>query len=102
MTSPPITPSTVNVDRAFAIITALVQLALGYADYSRRSLKMTREPTAEVFWACRAAKEAMLLAIEAVDDVLDGDSSALEHPELVTAFMAFAGHAYHAKATQYH
>jgi hypothetical protein len=44
----------------------------------------------------------MLLAIEAVDDVLDGDSSALEHPELVTAFMMFAGQAYHAKATQYH
>jgi hypothetical protein len=63
---------------------------------------MTREPTAAVFWACRTAKEALILAIEAVDDVLDGDSSALEHPELVTAFMAFAGHAYHAKATQYH
>jgi hypothetical protein len=67
---------------------------------SRRN-EMTREPTAEVFWACRAAKEAMLLAIEAVDEVLDGDCSALEHPELVT-FMSFAGHAYHAKAIQYH
>jgi hypothetical protein len=66
---------------------------------------MTREPTAAISWACRAAKEAMLLAIEAVDEVLTeigSDDAAIEHPELVVAFMAFAGNAYHAAKTQYH
>ena len=66
---------------------------------------MTREPTAAVSWACRAAKEAMLLAIEEVDDVLTeigSDETAIEHPELISAFMSFAGSAYHAAKTQYH
>jgi hypothetical protein len=66
---------------------------------------MTNEPTAAVSWACRAAKEAMLLAIDEVDDVLTeigSDDAAIEHLELVVAFMAFAGHAYHAAKTQYH
>lgn len=56
-----------------------------------------REPTAAVQWACIEAKAALILAIEAVDDVLHEDEAALEHPELVTAFMMFAGSAYHAK-----
>jgi hypothetical protein len=66
---------------------------------------MTREPTAAVKWSCLAAKEAMLLAIGEVDDVLTeigSDDAAIQHPELITAFMAFAGHAYHAAKTQYH
>jgi hypothetical protein len=66
---------------------------------------MNREPTAAVQWSCLEAKAALLLAIEAVDDVLSEIKSydaAIEHPELVAAFMAFAGHAYHAKGTQYH
>jgi hypothetical protein len=67
--------------------------------------KMTREPTAATQWACIEAKAAMLLAIEEVDDVLaeiGSDDAAIEHPELITAFMSYAGQAYHAKATQYH
>ena len=66
---------------------------------------MKREPTAAVQWACHEAKAALLLAIEAVDDVLSQIKSydaAIEHPELIIAFMSYAGQAYHAKATQYH
>jgi hypothetical protein len=66
---------------------------------------MTREPTAAVKLSCIEAKEAMLLAIGEVDDVLTeigSDDAAIEHPELIAAFMAYAGHVYHAKATQYH
>jgi hypothetical protein len=63
---------------------------------------MKREPTAAVQWACLEAKAALILAIEAVDDILHEDDAALEHPELVVAFMTFAGNAYHATKTQYH
>lgn len=71
----------------------------------RKAENMKREPTAAVQWSCRAAQEALTLAIEAVDDVLTeigSDEAAIEHPELVAAFMAFAGNAYHAAKTQYH
>jgi hypothetical protein len=40
------------------------------------------------------AEAALILAIQAVDDVLDDYGCALEHPELVTAVMMFAGNAY--------
>jgi hypothetical protein len=65
---------------------------------------MTKEPTAATQWACIEAKAALLLAIEAVDDVLSEikqHDDAIEHPELIAAFMSFAGAAYHAKATEY-
>jgi hypothetical protein len=75
------------------------------ADGHSKVETMNREPTAAVQWAAMEAKAALILAIEAVDDVLSEIKSydpAIEHPELVAAFMAFAGHAYHAKATRYH
>jgi len=34
--------------------------------------------------------------------VIFGHDAAIEHPELIAAFMSYAGHVYHAKATQYH
>jgi hypothetical protein len=65
-------------------------------DY-RSVSKMKRAPTAAVQWACIEAKAALILAIEAVDELFPQDEAALEHPELVTAFMMFAGSAYRAK-----
>jgi hypothetical protein len=40
------------------------------------------------------AEAALILAIQVVDNVLDDDNCALDHPELVTAVMMFAGNAY--------
>jgi hypothetical protein len=41
------------------------------------------------------AEAALISAIQVVDDVLDDyQGAALEHPELVTAVMMFAGNAY--------
>jgi hypothetical protein len=44
--------------------------------------------------ACSHAEDALHLAIEAVDNLLHEDGCALEHPELVTAYMSVAGAAY--------
>jgi hypothetical protein len=55
------------------------------------------KPTVALQSACIEAKAALILAIEAVDELFPQDEAALEHPELVTAFMAFAGNAYRAK-----
>jgi hypothetical protein len=58
---------------------------------------MKREPTAETKFACTEAKAALILAIEAVDELYPQDDAGTEHPDLVVAFMAFAGNAYRAK-----
>ena len=44
--------------------------------------------------ACHLAQDALMLAIQSVDDVLDDNDCALDHPELVVAFMTFAAGAY--------
>src|ERR1700689_375610 len=83
---------------------ALRPLARDSAEYPKVET-MTREPTAAVKLSCLEAKAALILAIEAVDDVLSeikNYDAAIEHPELIAAFMSYAGHVYHAKATQYH
>jgi hypothetical protein len=46
--------------------------------------------------ACLQAEAALFLAFEAVDSILDEDQAAVEHPELVVAFMTVAGAAYQA------
>jgi hypothetical protein len=46
--------------------------------------------------ACQLAQDALILAIAAVDSVLDEDSAAVEYPELVVAFLTFAAAAYRA------
>jgi hypothetical protein len=46
--------------------------------------------------ACLQAEAALRLAIEAVDDLFHEDQAAVEHPELVIAFMTVAGAAYQA------
>jgi hypothetical protein len=42
------------------------------------------------------AQDALMLAIQSVDNVLDDNDCALDHPELVVAFMTFAASAYRA------
>ena len=46
--------------------------------------------------ACHLAQDALMLAIQSVDNVLDDNDCALDHPELVVAFMTFAASAYRA------
>lgn len=42
------------------------------------------------------AKTALVLAMQAVDDVLHEDGASLDHPELVVGFLVAAGQAYSA------
>ena len=44
--------------------------------------------------ACFQAEAALALAVQAVDDLLHEDGAALEHLELVVAFMSVAGAVY--------
>jgi len=56
---------------------------------------MRREPNDITKWACQHAEGALMLAREAIDEMYE-IGYADEHPELVTAFLTMAGHAYEA------
>jgi hypothetical protein len=60
-------------------------------------MKTKTQATPLVRASLQHAEAALILAIQVVDDVLDDyHGCALEHPQLVTAVMMFAGNSYQA------